>query len=98
MSRREAHTAWIHPPIVKGDDPFTRARLDRKTATCIKGVLSRGDALEDIAVWFELGRRSRSGDKRRDESGDRAATAAALNCVTSMDLLLETEHTFAPKL
>jgi hypothetical protein len=29
-------------------------QLDRETAACVKGMLARGDAIEDIAVWFGL--------------------------------------------
>lgn len=32
----------------------TYSRADRQTAACIKGMLTRGDALEDIAAWFGL--------------------------------------------
>lgn len=32
----------------------TGVRLDRQTAACIKGMLGRGDTIEDIAAWFGL--------------------------------------------
>lgn len=31
-----------------------KARVDREVAALVKGMLARGDALEDIAAWFGL--------------------------------------------